>query len=356
MNRAESAAKAISDSMEEDVNIVFEDDVLGVWILLRKKNYLYRIMNPDGTLQNKINAKGVLLVRRDNCPWLKSSYKRIVDAAMNMKSLTEIEDIILEEALALLQRKPDSEKEGQPKLDMLKFVISKSVKDFGGVAEEVSENGTFGAYKTIAKASPELLAKKGFATETEFYESQIAAHAQLARRCCSRGLLIMPGERIPFVVTDEENFASNEHRRLEHVDFFVENTRFLDIDRISYIRKLCTAADTLVNVLPRDETKSFAESKCSCKKNDICTSCKNIRTFDENSFKGRATLLLNQFIKHVKTMTELKNLFRPIIVNESEQTSNEKFLLNVEAEEREIMEKRKRKSLAGAKNSKRQKL
>ncbi len=340
------------------LNIVYEDDIYSPWILIAKKQYCYRTLQPDGLPGSKIGSKGVLLARRDNCPWIKAGYTSILNEAFAGLSSAALEAQLLERLLCLFYRTLQPERD---RIDYAQFVISKTVKDF--VVGDVG--GMIGGYKMKKEATAEALAKRGCRTEEEFYLQQMPAHAQLAKRCCDRGMLIVKGQRVPFLITDEDNFKETEARRLEHYEFFIDHADLITLDRISYARKLCSAADTLMTTIDGHDrrriktvcndgqvTEGFARYPCHCRtvvqsaqdmQTDAseeaalvlsnlapdsalfdsfapvavkrqCIWCRNSQFHDLQQFQSRGTRILKQFQRHKKVTMELLSLFSPTLV------------------------------------------
>lgn len=330
---ANSAAETISATLPNAMGIVFEDDVYDPWILFGKKQYAYKTLKPDGTHNSKIGAKGILLARRDNCSWIKSRYTRVLNGAFDGLSAIELEQILIEQVQGLFHRQLD---EGQDRIDYSQFVVSKSVKDF---SLEVKD-GHVGGYKQKKEYDENCEISR----ET-FLSSQLPSHAQLAKRCCDRGLLIVKGERVPYLVTNIDGHNNNEDERLEHYEFFIDSAHLISLDRISYSRRLCSAADTLMTTIEGERKREVAKIyPCFCKSVDVedcysedsmigllkkkvstksCIWCKNGQLYDMHQFCGRGELLVKHLCKFNNCMQELRALFAPKLVSSKRQVCSD---------------------------------
>lgn len=90
---------AIGEEIERDffekkifpapMTLVFERDVYVDFILLAKKRYIYTSLNKEGIL-----SKGTLLVRRNNCLFIKNVYESVIKCIFGGASLDDIKNII----------------------------------------------------------------------------------------------------------------------------------------------------------------------------------------------------------------------------------------------------------------------
>ena len=98
---AKMVAQEVSNHFPDYLNIAFEDTVYREWLVINKKQYCYTVMKPDGTVQPKIGAKGLLLVRRDNCTWVRKVYEQVIRMIFSKKSLEEIKNYLFEPMYAI---------------------------------------------------------------------------------------------------------------------------------------------------------------------------------------------------------------------------------------------------------------
>jgi len=81
------------------IDLEFEN-MYGRFFLLTKKRYIAYVMNIDGKITNVVK-KGVVLARRDNCEYLRNTYKKAATAILDKKSEEEVMNIIYDRVHAL---------------------------------------------------------------------------------------------------------------------------------------------------------------------------------------------------------------------------------------------------------------
>jgi DNA polymerase elongation subunit (family B) len=84
------------------IDLEFEN-MYGRFLLLTKKRYVAYIVNIDGGIKS-VTKKGVVLARRDNCEYLRLTYKKAATAVLDKKSEEEVMNIIYDKVNALFTR------------------------------------------------------------------------------------------------------------------------------------------------------------------------------------------------------------------------------------------------------------
>jgi DNA polymerase delta subunit 1 len=115
---AEGAATYITNKFPKDIVIEFEK-IFHPWILLAKKRYAGLMHEPqdDGTMRfTKLDAKGIELVRRDNCAFAKRCQKKVLDALLYK----------IDPLLACRELAAELDALVQDKVPLLDFKLSKS--------------------------------------------------------------------------------------------------------------------------------------------------------------------------------------------------------------------------------------
>jgi DNA polymerase elongation subunit (family B)/intein/homing endonuclease len=121
-----------SDLKKEDLIKVLEyemvpidlefENMYGRFVLLTKKRYVAYVCNRKGE-NVSTTKKGVVLARRDNCAFLRNSYREIITSVLDNKSKNEIMNILYDRIQALFTRQiPDT--------DLIIYVGVKDIKEY----------------------------------------------------------------------------------------------------------------------------------------------------------------------------------------------------------------------------------
>ena len=114
------------------IDLQFEN-MYGRFFLLTKKRYIAYVVNIDGKTLS-VTKKGVVLARRDNCEYLRSTYKKTVTGVLDNRPEVEVMNIIYDRVNALFTRQiPDTQLiiyMGVKKVT--EYAKSKEVKDTKG--------------------------------------------------------------------------------------------------------------------------------------------------------------------------------------------------------------------------------
>lgn len=309
-------SKYVSDQFHKHLDIEFEGDVFRSWLIMGKKQYCYTTMNPDGSVKPKVGAKGLLLVRRDNSDWVREVYKDFVNLVFCHTPIDKLLDFVLEKSLELLTRVCNDKK----------MVITKSVGSWGNGDAIIDDVGKTRMGKYIVPKLPndkeeveKILSLKGFKTPQDFYSAALPAHVKLAQRENNRGVLVVPGERLQYVVTGERSFGEPMGDRLESFAWYMNNRDVIRIDYLHYINILATAVDTVLYAVMYSKQKScnsFTKKKyfCKCNGSKKCLFCKLKSQLVMEKQKGFMNSIVSQMSRKVKLMEELTSLFRPRII------------------------------------------
>ena len=167
-------------------------------ILVSKKRYAYLGYEQGKTgLENKgIDVKGLQLVRRDNCGYVKTVSNEILEKILIEKSIFDAEKSVIRRINRLLSGK----------VDISELIISKSLKSKYTL---VNKNG-----QKLSKPS----------------------HALLADRWKERDPMNCPkpGDRVPYVFIENEDKNALQCDRIEDPNYVLENPD-VKIDTIYYL-------------------------------------------------------------------------------------------------------------------------
>ena len=149
----------------------YSEKIYKKFLILSKKRYMWQACERDGTLDEKVGKKGVLLARRDNSKFIRSVYEKMTE--MIFQKCTK-DDII-----ACLTERLNDLFRGM--LDLDEYVITKSVGDVSGDYDQ--ETSKLGSYKVKSLADDPAkreLQLKG-KSEREFYMSSCPPQVRLGR-------------------------------------------------------------------------------------------------------------------------------------------------------------------------------
>lgn len=338
-------AKYVSDQFHRHLTIEYEETIYDKWLIVGKKQYCYLVLNEDGTTKDKLDAKGLLLVRRDNCTWVRSTYSAFVNMVFKHDEppINALIDLVLEKALHLLTRQ----------VSLKDLIVTKSVGSWGDGDGIVDQDGKTRVGKYVMPKLPsctsernKLLASKGFANIQEFWYSSLPGHVRLAVTMNNRGTMVVPGERIQYVIIGPTMYGSPKCARFEDPKWVEANPSTSQVDYLYYINILATAVDTVLSAIKRVELLQKTDGKkytCKCKvrrskvgrmcDEDIfpnssvdsisdhykvvkrCLFCKLSIQYDSDKRSGTYIApIVSQMARKVRLQCELLSLFSPRIV------------------------------------------
>lgn len=309
---AKQVAAHVSAQFHKNINIEYEDEVYAYWFISNKKQYCYVTRNQDNSVNNKLKAKGMCLVRRDSCEWIRAMVSRVMWMIFEKQSVDHVVAHVLDACLQLCCRQ----------VDVKYLATSRMVGSFGDGHNVCVDDGgrtNMGKY-FVAKWTDETqkssaLVKSGHGSESTYYRSRLPAHVQLALRMIDRGTLVVPGERLTFVVTNLKLHEDKLNNRLENVTYYRENAQYISIDFLYYIKLVCNVIDTLIDV----QYGRHVDLQClgHCMMASKCAQCKRNMAHVERQIRTRrCEAIYEQCVRKNKCNQELLNLFRPTIVYE----------------------------------------
>jgi DNA polymerase delta subunit 1 len=228
MRLATICADRITDLFaKKPISLEFEK-VYNPLILFKKKRYIGALFTKPETY-DKIDTKGVVLKRRDNCPFIRTIYQQISACIIKNGSAG------VNESFVLLDKEIQRFLKDQVPLEDL--TLSKSLKS---------------SYKA----------------------EESIAHFQLAKRLKDMNFEVQyeSGERIPFVFVERSKSKINTRKALdviEHPLVYTQNNN-LHIDKLYYLRKqfekpivsffAFIAPERIVDYFQRLYKKEFSET------------------------------------------------------------------------------------------------
>lgn len=251
---ATRAAEQISAQYPEHLNISFEEKIMVRMLICAKKQYAYQELLPNGTISPKINSKGIILARRDNCKWVCSVYEQALASIFALEPLEKIQVTFVERIMNLLWSLWCNGG-GDDVVELSSLATSTSVNTWENEDDRIPQpeadepRTKMGAYSVRALPVDRVArdAVLDGRSEREYYEQALPASVQLAIKMNERGTLVQPGDRLKFIVTKPHLRGQPLKSRLESLDFVIANR--VKIDHFQYILYACRAVDRLFTCL-----------------------------------------------------------------------------------------------------------
>ena len=271
------------------MKLLFEEKIYKDFLILTKKRYMAYTCDENGTIDEKMTIRGVLLARRDNCLWTRLFYEKVVRSIMESKSCEEILEECNQDILKLFYWDKDLQ-------DIGLFIITKALNADYKIRElNIDEKKakkrfeelelSFPTHITIDRMNKEI--GKGTSEIPilqEYIDKSKPAHVQLANRMEKRGLPISIGSRMEYIIIEHRDDPNGKlSLKLEDPTYFSNHCSILRVDRLHYVKTIVPSIDQLFEIVFQ-------------KKNVI----KNIYQYHLNYFK---------MVKEWKTMNEVKFQF-----------------------------------------------
>jgi len=218
---AQNAAKKISETFKKPIELEFEKFMYPL-ILVAKKRYMYLEWTDPKQHNGEIEAKGVELVRRDNCPYVKETLDAVLTPIMfenNVIKGREAAEIHIDRLL-------------NGEVPIKKLILSKNLRN-------------------------------------DYAKPETIAHYQLVEKMKLRDPngAPKPGDRVPFVYVDIGDPKALSWKKVEDPQYVVENN--VPVDTLYYLEHqlknpLKTIFDILLGELKCSEMfnrKSFLDAK-----------------------------------------------------------------------------------------------
>ena len=254
--KAELAAAEISKTFVKPVELEFEKFMYPL-ALIAKKRYIYLEWTKPDKHNGEIEAKGVELVRRDNCPYVKDTLNAILHPIMfeNNPIQGRIE---AENHIDMLLT---------GKVPIKKLIISKNLRnEYAGYTKVYAlkladgRPDTTGPYVWIHTKTDR---KTGITKQIE--ENPTMGQVALVEKMRKRDInsAPKPGDRVPFVYIDIKNPKALSWEKTEDPDYVIENK--VPIDALYYLEhQLRSPIETIFNILiGEDECKKMFNDRKS---------------------------------------------------------------------------------------------
>jgi DNA polymerase delta subunit 1 len=247
--KAEFAAKEISKTFKKPIELEFEKYMFPL-ILVAKKRYMYLEWTKPEKHNGEIEAKGVELVRRDNCPYVKETLDAVLTPIMFENNLNKGK----EQAEIYIDRLLNGE------VPIKKLILSKNLRnDYKGFEKKYLQKlldgqpDKHGPYvwihtKEIREKEEGKSIKTGKFEKIE--ECPTMAHVALVEKMRKRdpNSAPKPGDRIPFVYVDIGDPKALSWKKTEDPEYVIENK--IPIDTLYYLdHQLKNPLKTIFDIL-----------------------------------------------------------------------------------------------------------
>lgn len=182
------------------------ENMYGRFLILTKKRYVAHIVNKDGGKIDEVK-KGVVLVRRDNCEYLRTTYKQITDAVLSKKSEDYVMNILYDMVDKLFTlRVPDTQ-----------LIIYTGVKDVISYAKNKEVNGRVVFLDSNDKPIIDVIGP----LDPRLVYSNIP-QCLLSLKMIRRGTDIPPNTRLEYLYIEDE-YAQHQGDKAEDYTYYIEN-------------------------------------------------------------------------------------------------------------------------------------
>ena len=275
--KAKDTEKEFLDIFPPPMKLLFEEKIYRDFLILTKKRYMAYTCDENGTIDDKMTIRGVLLARRDNCLWIRTFYETIVRLIMETKSVQfqTIVDKINDDILKLLHWDTSN-------TDIHQFIITKTLnEDYKVKPLDVDEKKarkrlqdlnidlppTKAPWKSyISHFNKEIdKGKSSCTTIQEYIHRSKPAHVQLALRMEKRGLPISTGSRMEFVIVQHHTDPNGKlMEKMEDPTYFCQHCDILRLDRLYYVKSIVMPLDQLIETVfkKKNVVKSIYDHHC----------------------------------------------------------------------------------------------
>jgi DNA polymerase elongation subunit (family B) len=255
--KAKSVEKELLRLFPSPMKLVFEEKIYQKFLILTKKRYMAYTCGEDGTVDDKLTIRGVLLARRDNCRWIRGVYEEVVRRIMDGVPISGLAAHVNETVLSFLRMENRSVRDlivtkqynAGYKIRALpedEKKLRKRLADLGIVAPAVPP-----AAAEVRRVNDDLSRQKASTPwAREYLVRALPAHAQLALKMTERGSPVEAGSRIEYLILEHaDDPKSRLYDKLEDPVYYSEHRDLLRIDRLYYLRSLVEPLDQLMNVV-----------------------------------------------------------------------------------------------------------
>jgi DNA polymerase elongation subunit (family B) len=218
---AEGVVEKVKALFPPPMKLEFEGKCYTKFLILTKKRYVATMSDENGNISKKLLKRGLCITRRDNCKFLRDLYEKSIYYILdNADTFTNI-------SVEMTQREIMNLYSVQGMLNMILDMISNLFQRQYGYKDFVITKGL---------------------TKLDYGSKASPAHFAVAKKMIQRGIDILVGTRIEYLLLDLGNgYSKNEKQQeqAEDVSYFSENREILRINYLEYFKRQA--------VLPIDE-------------------------------------------------------------------------------------------------------
>lgn len=275
---SEKVSKEITSMFPKPMSLAFEDVVYNRFFILTKKRYMYNTCDKNGVISKKVGKKGVLLARRDNSPFIRNIYEKVIEMIFDRYDKQTVLSFILDELNKLCSNY----------FEHKQFIITKSVGDISNL-EAVSFTNEKGVEKmkvgnytvpSLLKDETERskqLDKKDAVDDKDFYLKSLPGQVQLAEKMKRRGMRVDAGSRLEYVIIEtEDNLKDKTSEKLESFDYFINHKDVIRIDFMYYIKLLSNPLDQVIHIAFKHKNFMLEQYKLRSFKYTVIQQLKNL--------------------------------------------------------------------------------
>ncbi|HSA76062.1 MAG TPA: DNA polymerase domain-containing protein [Nitrosarchaeum sp.] len=204
------------------VNLEFEH-VFGKMLLLTKKKYLAEVVNEDGKFKTSVK-KGVVVQRRDNCNFLRESYKLIAQKIFADKNYEQLISCVIKRVRNICIKKiPDDDLVIYVGVsDILKYAKQEEVEDDEGHKKTYFVDSVGDLFETTNPFDNRLTYKN-------------IPQSILLQKLMNRGEQILPNSRLEYIYLDIP--FTHQGDKAEDYAYYQDNKDKFRPDYILYLEK-----------------------------------------------------------------------------------------------------------------------
>lgn len=271
----------ISSLFPKPMKFAYEEQIYWRYLILTKKRYMALKCELDGTVDDKIAKRGVLLSRRDNSKYirdtyantiLKSFYREDLDIVLcklfeDVKKLCTndltLKDLIVTKGIGAI-----ADYKIRP-LHIDDKKCKKRLQELGLYHEEADLDvlrniiTTFGKKEDVEEEAS--LHNLEYLIFKEYVKLSLPAQIQLAERMRARGSHVSAGERLGYVITQS---GEKLGEKMEDTDYFKEHIGSIKIDYLYYMKLMINPFDEVLTTVygEKDLFKKFYKTREQFKK------------------------------------------------------------------------------------------
>lgn len=245
-------ADEISSLFPPPMKLEFEEAVYTKFLILTKKRYMYQTALKDGNIKPEIGKRGVVLNRRDNSAFIRTTYENMVKIIFeHIGSLENLQSKVISSLI------DDINLMFNNGLETDQFVITKSTGDYGNLQPQyfLNEKGLhkamLGQYN-VPFLTEEIQEKEGILTpqeEMDWYLDKLPAHIQLLEKVRRRGQMRNEGSRLEYVIVETDDLKAKQSAKIETVNYYTKNKGILNLDYLYYLQRLINPVDQILEVV-----------------------------------------------------------------------------------------------------------